>query len=129
MPNLRSVLCHSHTIFFRLQETKVEIVHVLHERGLPPEKWSSLMYGFLPRRRSESFNSKLRDELMNGEIFYSLNEAKVIIEGWRCHYNTNPPALVARLPAAVTRNPGVAGCAPGPATPATPALALRPTMN
>jgi putative transposase len=35
----------------------------------------------------ESFNSKLRDELLNGEIFYSLHEAKVIIEGWRNHYN------------------------------------------
>ncbi len=58
----------------------------------------------------ESFNSKLRDELLNGEIFYSLNEAKVIIESWR-RLQHDPPALVARLPAAVTRNPGVAGCA------------------
>jgi transposase InsO family protein len=32
----------------------------------------------------ESFNGKLRDELLNGEIFYTLNEAKVLIEGWRC---------------------------------------------
>jgi putative transposase len=29
----------------------------------------------------ESFNSKLRDELLNGEIFYTLEEAKVVIEG------------------------------------------------
>jgi putative transposase len=29
----------------------------------------------------ESFNSKLRDKLLNGEIFYSLDEAKVVIEG------------------------------------------------
>jgi len=36
----------------------------------------------------ESFNSKLRDELLNGEIFYSLAEAKVIIEAWRRYYNT-----------------------------------------
>ena len=35
----------------------------------------------------ESFNSKLRDELLNGEIFYTLQEAKVIIENWRRHYN------------------------------------------
>lgn len=42
-------------------------------------------------RLLESFNSKLRDELLNGEIFYSLNEAKVIIEGWRCHCNTMRP--------------------------------------
>ena len=36
----------------------------------------------------ESFNSKLRDELLDGEIFYTLEEAKVVIEGWRRHYNT-----------------------------------------
>ena len=39
----------------------------------------------------ESFNSKLRDELLNGEIFYSLAEAKVIIEAWRRYYNTERP--------------------------------------
>lgn len=36
----------------------------------------------------ESFNSKLREELLNGEIFYTLEEAKVVIEAWRQHYNT-----------------------------------------
>ncbi|SJM35140.1 conserved hypothetical protein [Mesorhizobium delmotii] len=36
----------------------------------------------------ESFNSKLRDELLDGEIFYTLEEAKIVIEGWRRHYNT-----------------------------------------
>jgi len=35
----------------------------------------------------ESFNARLRDELLNGEIFYSLAEAKVVIESWRRHYN------------------------------------------
>ena len=35
----------------------------------------------------ESFNGKLRDELLNGEIFDSLMEAKVLIERWRCNYN------------------------------------------
>ncbi len=39
----------------------------------------------------ESFNSKLRDELLNGEIFYSLAEAKVIIEAWRRCYNIERP--------------------------------------
>jgi transposase InsO family protein len=39
----------------------------------------------------ESFNSKLRDELLNGEIFYTLKEAKIIIEAWRKHYNTVRP--------------------------------------
>ena len=39
----------------------------------------------------ESFNGKLRDELLNGEIFYTLNEAKIVIETWRRHYNTVRP--------------------------------------
>src|SRR3954447_23396376 len=34
----------------------------------------------------ESFNARLRDELMDGEIFYSLREAEVVIESWRRHY-------------------------------------------
>ncbi|MBM3650101.1 MAG: IS3 family transposase [Alphaproteobacteria bacterium] len=40
---------------------------------------------------NESFNGKLRDELLNGEIFYTLAEAKVLIEAWRRHYNTERP--------------------------------------
>ena len=39
----------------------------------------------------ESFNGKLRDECLNGEIFYSLKEAQVVIEQWRVHYNTQRP--------------------------------------
>jgi transposase InsO family protein len=39
----------------------------------------------------ESFNGKLRDELLNGEIFYTLLEAKVLIERWREHYNRVRP--------------------------------------
>ncbi len=39
----------------------------------------------------ESFNSRLRDELLDGEIFYSLREAQVIIESWRRHDNTKGP--------------------------------------
>ena len=39
----------------------------------------------------ESFNARLRDELLNGEIFYTLAEAKIIIEQWRIHYNTVRP--------------------------------------
>src|SRR6516164_393310 len=55
----------------------------------------------------ESFNGKLRDECLNGEIFYSLKEAQVVIEQWRVHYNTvrphsslgyRPPAPQAILP-------------------------------
>ena len=36
---------------------------------------------------NESFNGKLRDELLDREIFYTLQEAKVLIEQWRRHYN------------------------------------------
>ena len=39
----------------------------------------------------ESCNGKLRDECLNGEIVYSLKEAKVVIEQWRIHYNTKRP--------------------------------------
>ena len=39
----------------------------------------------------ESFNGKLRDELLNGEIFYNIKEAKVLIENWRKEYNTVRP--------------------------------------
>lgn len=59
----------------------------------------------------ESFNSKLRDELLNGEIFYSLKEAQILIEKWRQHFNTvrphssigyRPPAPEAVLPKPIT---------------------------
>ena len=55
----------------------------------------------------ESFNGKLRDELLNGEIFYSLKEAKVVIEQWRKHYNTIRPhsSLGYRPPAPQASNP------------------------
>ena len=60
---------------------------------------------------NESFNGKLRDELLNGEIFYSLHEAKVLIEQWRRHYNTIRPhsALGYRPPAPQTIVPKRAG--------------------
>jgi transposase InsO family protein len=68
----------------------------------------------------ESFNSKLRDELLNGEIFYSLAEAKIIIESWRRHYNTKRPhPEVVQWPASPS----------GAAPPATPAVAPRPVMH
>ena len=39
----------------------------------------------------ESFNGKLRDELLNVEIFDTLLEAQVLVERWRIHYNTVRP--------------------------------------
>jgi len=55
----------------------------------------------------ESFNGKLRDECLNGEIFYSLKEAKVVIQQWRKHYNTIRPhsSLNYRPPAPQTSAP------------------------
>jgi putative transposase len=91
------------------------------ERGSP---WEN---GYI-----ESFNARLRDELLNGENFYTLREAQIVIESWRRHYNTirphasigyKPPApevfvpAFAAWPAALRR----------PVPPAT--LAQRPTLN
>jgi putative transposase len=79
------------------------------ERGSP---WEN---GYI-----ESFNGKLRDELLNGEIFYSLREARVVIEQWRRHYNAVRPhsSLGYRPPAPEVVIP------PGDLT-----LAPRPPLN
>lgn len=59
----------------------------------------------------ESFNGKLRDELLNREIFTTLTEAKVLIEQWRKEYNQvrphsslgyRPPAPETRIPVTLT---------------------------
>jgi len=52
----------------------------------------------------ESFNARFRDELLDGEIFYGLREAPILIEKWRKHYNTKRPhsALGHRPPAPET---------------------------
>ena len=49
----------------------------------------------------ESFNARFRDEFLNGEIFYSLRKAQILIEERRKHYNTKRPhsALGYRHPA------------------------------
>jgi len=39
----------------------------------------------------ESFNGKLRDELLNGEIFYTLKEAQSLVQGRRPEYNQVRP--------------------------------------
>lgn len=72
----------------------------------------------------ESFNGSLRDELLNGEIFYSLAEARILIEAWRRHYNTVRPynSLEYRPPApeAVSSPGSLSGSA---------SLHLRPTLE
>jgi len=62
---------------------------------------------------NESFNGTLRDQLLNGEIFYTLREAKVLLERWRCHYNQVRPhsSLGYRPPAPETTLPGGPGSA------------------
>src|SRR3954449_12733011 len=82
----------------------------------------------------ESFNARLRDELLNGEIFYSLREAKIVIESWRRHYNTKRPhaSLGYRPPAPEVFVPAFAASPATPSRPAPPArlsLAPKPTMN
>jgi transposase InsO family protein len=64
----------------------------------------------------ESFNGKLRDELLNAEIFDTLNEAKVLIEYWRREYNHCRPhsSLGYRPPApeAIEAIPEASGATP-----------------
>jgi putative transposase len=80
----------------------------------------------------ESFNARLRDELLNGEIFYSLNEAKIVIENWRRHYNTQRPhgSLGYKPPAPEVFVPEFAARAASQSRPAPPpALASMPPMQ
>jgi transposase InsO family protein len=77
----------------------------------------------------ESFNSRLRDELLNGEIFYTLAEAKVIIESWRQHYNTQRPHSSLRYKPPAPKAVIWSAPRPGPASPATPTMAARPVMH
>ena len=86
----------------------------------------------------ESFNSKLRDELLNGETFFSLAEAQVLIEAWRRHFNTMRPhsALKYRPPAPEAVIPRSGNIAPWASAPAlegarspNPTMASGPPMN
>jgi transposase InsO family protein len=79
---------------------KVEVKTLFIEPGSP---WEN---GYV-----ESFQGKMRDELLNGEIFYTLLEAQVLVEGWRRDYNGHrphsalgyrPPAPQALEPMAIT---------------------------
>jgi transposase InsO family protein len=93
------------------------------ERGSP---WEN---GFI-----ESFNARLRDELLDGEIFYTLREAQIVIESWRRHYNTVRPhaSIGYQAPAPEVFVPAIAAwpaAQPRPAQPAMLPLAPRPTLN
>ena len=82
----------------------------------------------------ESFNARLRDELLNGEIFYTLKEAQIIIESWRRHYNTirphgalgyKPPAPEVFVPAMTAWPTALARPAPSAKLP----VEQRPTLH
>jgi putative transposase len=91
------------------------------ERGSP---WEN---GYI-----ESFNARLRDELLNGEIFYTLGEAQIVIESWRRHYNAVRPhaSLGYRPPAPEVFVPAVAAWPAALRRPAPPAtLAQQPPLN
>ncbi len=80
----------------------------------------------------ESFNARLRDELLDGEIFYSLAEAKIVIESWRRHYNAVRPhgSLGYKPPAPEIFVPPLAARAASQSRPAAPpALASSPSMH
>ncbi len=82
----------------------------------------------------ESFNARMRDELLNGELFYSLKEAKIVIQNWRRHYNGVRPhtSLGYRSPAPEVYVPGRTAL-PSPPVGAAPTamldLAIRPTLH
>ena len=75
----------------------------------------------------ESFDARLRDELLKGEIFYSLAEARAIIEAWRRHSNTAPPlaSIGHRPPAPEVFVPALAGVWPAPRRAAAPPATVR----
>ena len=77
----------------------------------------------------ESFNSKIRDELLNGEVFYTLIEASVVIEQWRTHYNSiRPHSALGYQPPAPEVLIGPAGPV-GSVPPAQRTIVTRPTMH
>ena len=61
-----------------LKERKVQTIYIK-----PGSPWENPYI--------ESFHDKLRDELLNRELFVNLLEARVVTEGWRCEYNDQRP--------------------------------------
>jgi putative transposase len=99
--------------------TATAVRHWLQRIGVKPlyiEPGSPWENGYI-----ESFNGKLRDEFLNGEIFDTLLEARVLIERWRREYNTYRPhsRLGYRPPAPQTTQPWWPGSG---ATPPPPVL-------
>tara|TARA_B110000305_G_C19283345_1_gene560424 strand:- start:22 stop:942 length:921 start_codon:yes stop_codon:yes gene_type:complete len=61
-----------------LKELDIEILYIK-----PGSPWENAYI--------ESFHDKLRDELLNREIFGTLREAQIILDSWRCEYNEERP--------------------------------------
>ena len=78
----------------------------------------------------ESFNGKLRDECLNGELFLSLTEARYVVDRWRMDYNHHRPhsRLNWMTPAAFAGACAAPGSASGSALPAPP-FGLRRTSR
>ena len=96
------------------EEKKINLVHI--QPGKP-----------MQNGHVESFNGRLRDELLNGEIFTTLKEAQIIIESWRQHYNrVRPHSSLGYKPPA----PEVVAWPASPAVEsARPAIASRSPLN
>ena len=80
---------------------------------------------------NESFNSKLRDEFLNREIFYTLQEAQVLIERWRVYYNSQRPhsSLGYRPPAPQAILPSPVGPPYASLQAAQQGARMRPTLS
>jgi len=85
----------------RKRYTAEEII--CHLRTVEIEAGKGL--GIVDACRKLGITEQLRDELLNGELFYTLHEAQVLVERWRRQYNTQRPhsALGYRPPAPETR--------------------------
>ena len=83
------------------------------------------------RPHLESFNARLRDELLDGEIFYTLAEARIIIESWRRFYNTLRPhgSLGYKPPAPEVFIPATARAAAQSQPASPPAPAPKPSLH
>ena len=65
----------------------------------------------------------LRDELLDGQVFYSLAQAKFVIESWRRHHDSDRPR------SALGYRPPAPKVVPWPTPPATRAVVPRPVMH
>ena len=128
--------------------TSIDVIDVRSDlftlRGVPVQTWITAVGAKIAYITTgslwengliESFNARLRDELLDVEIFYWLAEGKIVIESWRRHDNTvrlqgslgcKPPVPKVFVPAMATR----AASKPHPlASQTPPALASRPSMH